>query len=796
MLVSLPLFVLAVLFLPLLIARAEEPAKDLPAPVEQALARAGKNRPELEKALAGAKGEQRRGMLFLIENMPDQDLRSLKADFLLENVDLAYKARKQVPWGARIPEALFLNDVLAYANVDESRDPWRKELYDLCMPLVKDCKTPADAAQAINSKLFAKLKVGYSTKRRLAQQSPKESIEQGKASCTGLSIILSDACRSVAIPARLAGTPMWLNMRGNHTWVEIWDEGWHFTGACEADPKGLDRGWFVADAAQAKKDQPQHAIYAASFRKTTVNFPLVWAPESKVVFAENVTDRYARPAIAAENATRLLVRVWQEGRKTRLPLPVSVIDTDKPELILEGQSRGETADTNDILPFDVLKNHSYTVRVGKPVRLEKQVRTGADKQQIVELEIAAEEKDAPTRGGLTQAQAEEIEKQAAAFFRAPGKEQASWKFEGHLEPLLAKHEEAVRRIVWKAYLDAPIHKAAAKDYADKVVRAGTSVSPYVVREVGQRPKKGWPLVIAMHGGGNAPKELNDSQWGIMQKYYKDQNVIPGYKYLALRAPNDTWNGFYDDAMPPLIINLVRQFLVFGDVDPDKVYLIGYSHGGYGAFFLGPKIPDLFAAVHASAAAPTDGTISPLTLRNTPFTFMIGEKDTAYGRRERCERFSKEIEKLKEDNKGEFPVAMEFKKGYPHSGLPDRDKLKEMLPLTRNPVPVHLTWELTDSVVKHFFWLSVANPEKGESIHARIHGNSVEITTHQVKEFAVHLDSRLVDFDKALLLVVNGHKETLRIKPSMLALCESMMQRGDPELAFTCTIRLHGNKKGP
>ena len=60
-----------------------------------------------------------------------------------------------------------------------------------------------------------------------------------------------------------------------------------------------------------------------------------------------------------------------------------------------------------------------------------------------------------------------------------------------------------------------------------------------------------------------------------------------------------------------------------------------------------RFPDRFAAVHASAAAPTDGTISPLSLRNTRFTFMIGENDTAYGRRERCEKFNQEIQKLKQ-----------------------------------------------------------------------------------------------------------------------------------------------------
>src|SRR5262249_24595966 len=195
-------------------------------------------------------------------------------------------------------------DVLPYANVDEKRDAWRKEFYDLCMPLVKDCKTPTEVVQKLNTELYPKLKVVYSTQRRAANPSPKESIAQGKASCTRLSIILSDACRSVCVPARLVGTPLWADKSGNHTWVEIWDKDWHFTGACEPDPKGLDRGWFTGKAAQAKKDVPENAIYAASFKKTEQHFPLVWARKSTDVPAENVTDRYAKPEKAKPDTSR------------------------------------------------------------------------------------------------------------------------------------------------------------------------------------------------------------------------------------------------------------------------------------------------------------------------------------------------------------------------------------------------------------------------------------------------------------------------------------------------------------
>ncbi len=762
---------------------AEQPTDWWPAEVARALDRSGDNRAELVKALRTVPAEQRKGMAFLLANMPERDRKALRADFLLENVALAYKARAAVPWGRAVPEDVFLNDVLPYANVDEARHPWRKELYELCLPLVKDCKTPGEAAQRLNSTVFKKLNVRYSTARRKPHQSPKESVEQGLASCTGLSILLSDACRSVCVPARLAGTPLWANKRGNHTWVEVWDNGWHFTGACEPDPQGLDRAWFVGDAAQAVKDSPQHAIYAASFKRTGLAFPLVWSPGQKEVQAENVTDRYARKQPADDTKTRVLVRVWAPGRAQRLALPVTVSERDKPEPVGAGQSRGEGADTNDILAFELPPGGEFVLRVGKPVRAEKTFKT-ADKQQTLDVEVPAEKKRA-----LTPEQARQVEKAARDYYTADAAEQAKWHFDPALDRLLKESEPAVREAVWKAYRDAPIHDKLKEDFEANRVRYQKHVSPYKVKKVGKRPEGGWPLFIAMHGGGGAPKAVNDSQWEVMQRYYRDQPSVTGYQYLALRAPNDTWNGFYDDYVPPLVINLIRQFLLFGDVNPDKVYLMGYSHGGYGAFFIGPKIPDRFAAVHSSAAAPTDGAISPVTLRNTRFTYMVGEKDNAYGRRERCLKFSEAVKKLKEQNKGDYPVELELKAGFGHGGLPDRDKIKEMYPFTRNPAPRHLTWELTDPVVTHFYWLAVPQPGKGQALDGEVRDNAVRVTTKGVKQFELALDARLIAWDKPLRVTVDGKEHTLTVRPSFRTLCQTLAERGDPQLAFSWRVRL-------
>ena len=362
-----------------------------PPHVEQALLKAKENRPELVKALTSVPKEQRDGMIFLVANMPEGDLQTLRADFLLENVEFAFKAKVQFPWAKPVPEAIFRNNVLPYANLDESRDPWRRDLFDLCAPVVRDCLTASEAATRLNSVLFNELKVRYSKKRKKPSQSPKESIEQGLASCTGLSILLVDACRSVGIPARVVGTAALVDDLGNHSWVEIWDGDWHFTGACEADPKGLDHGWFEWAASKARKDAPMYAVYAASFQKSAASFPLIWATDRKDVPAENVTDRYTKRAIAKNTKTTLAVRVWDGGQGKRLALPIVVKRAGTSDPLFEGTAKGEQDPLNRCLTFDLVPGSEYVIQVGKPVLIEQAVKASDGIYlQFLDIEVPAQ----------------------------------------------------------------------------------------------------------------------------------------------------------------------------------------------------------------------------------------------------------------------------------------------------------------------------------------------------------------------------------------------------------------------
>ncbi|MEX1223843.1 MAG: transglutaminase-like domain-containing protein, partial [Pirellulales bacterium] len=321
---------------------------------------------------------------FLIAHMPAGDLKSLSAEFLREHVSYAYRARESAAWKETLPEEVFLNYVLPYASVNERRDRWRKDFHERFGPLVKDAKTPSAAAATLNNKIFELVKVRYSTKRPKADQSSYESIEAGLASCTGLSILLVDACRAVGVPARLVGTPLWSDGSGNHTWVEIWDDGWHFTGAAEPTGEALNRAWFVGRAAQAKRDSLPHAIYAVSYKPTPQRFPLVWKLDADFVYAVNVTDRYVKQAEPVPPGhVQLMFRVLgDDGDRRAVKLKLRDIDG---ATLFEGQTKDERFDANDHLTAVVPAQEQLSVELEQADRQESQTIRG-DRPQLLTLE--------------------------------------------------------------------------------------------------------------------------------------------------------------------------------------------------------------------------------------------------------------------------------------------------------------------------------------------------------------------------------------------------------------------------
>lgn len=328
----------------------------------------GERASELTTTLKSTPESQRQGMAYLIGNMPKYDLDTLPVAILEESVEYGYKAREEFSWAKEVSEEIFLNEVLPYSSMDETRELWRAEFYEMLKPVVKDAKTINEAIDTLNKALKTLVKVEYNTKRKKPNQSPAESMSQGMASCSGLSILLTDAFRAVGIPSRIAGTPMWVTREGNHNWSEVNINGeWLFA---EYYFTPLNHSWFLAKAAMADPEKPETWIYATSFAQRDIHFPMVWNMQDKSIGGVDVTQRYrdthAAQVKESKKGTPLSIKMYKNDNCTktsadRVETNVKVKNS-KGEVVGKGKTVGVNADMNDYLTVYIENlDDTYTI---------------------------------------------------------------------------------------------------------------------------------------------------------------------------------------------------------------------------------------------------------------------------------------------------------------------------------------------------------------------------------------------------------------------------------------------------
>ncbi|MFN3192338.1 MAG: transglutaminase domain-containing protein [Aureliella sp.] len=687
--------------------------------LDSALGRAGENRSQLELALKEVPEMQREGMEFLIRYMPERDLTSLKAEFLLTNVRLAYQAWENSNWYDEIPTEVFLNDILPYASITETREDWRSHFYDRFSDLVKDAKTTSEAAAILNNNIFKQLNVKYSTKRKRADQSPSESIEQGLASCSGLSVMLIDACRAVGIPARFVGTPLWSNRSGNHSWVEIYDQGWHFTGACEATGADLNKGWFVDRASQAKRDSRIHAIYATSYKSTSVKFPMVWDRNADYVNAVNVTDRYTRlKEKLPEGVERTMFVAMREGSSDRVPLTLVVTDSDGQE-VFRGTTNDESFDRNDHISVPLEVGSTYQVQFGD-TPADSIEATGNNQLVVFQLKPSGSSDGTDTPSG----EASKNEETASL-----SKQQA---------------DDLINQL-WKAYSDAEKEDRRIENES-REIKIGNRTMPFWYKVFGEKPDNGRRLFISMHGGGSAPPAVNDRQYENQKRLYEPEEGV----YFVPRAPTNTWNLWHEGHIDDFFQRVIENMVLLEGVNPNQVYIMGYSAGGDGVFQLAPRMADRLAAAAMMAGHPNETT--PDGLRNLPFTIHMGGRDAAYKRNEKAAEWKEALADLHQKDPGGYTHEVTIHEGLGH-WVQRRDAVAVpwMSKFSRNTTPELVVWKQDDRTHQRFYWLAVdaENAKARAVVRVKRDGQNFDVEECGVERLAIRLNDDMIDFNQPI-----------------------------------------------
>lgn len=352
-------------------------------------------------------------------------------------------------------------------------------------------------------------------------------------------------------------------------------------------------------------------------------------------------------------------------------------------------------------------------------------------------------------------------------------------------PLTKADAAKAREAIWKAHVAALKSDRAAELKAKKLTD-GQLEMPYDYKVYGSAPAGEKSLWISMHGGGNAPKNVNDGQWENQKKLGDRYGTIAEGVYLSPRAPTNTWNLWHEAHIDRLFARLIEDFVALEGVNPDKVYLMGYSAGGDGVYQMAPRMADWWAAASMMAGHPNDA--SPLSLRNVPFVIQVGGNDSAYNRNKVGAEWGKKLDELeKADPKG-YKHFTKIHDGKPHwMGLEDKIAMPWMAKFSRDPIPETVVWKQSGTTHDRSYWLAVpAGTAKGGAlVTATRAGNTVELTAvENVTKLVVRFDDRMQDLDKPVTVKLKG-KEVFAGSVTRTAgtLLRTLADRGDPKLMF-------------
>ena len=285
---------------------------------------------EIEAGLSLCSEEETLLMKFFYGTMPLRDAGEYSFETFLGYVRHALWLRKTMDWCKKLPEDLFVHDVLYYRINSEDISDCRQFFYEQ----LKDRIAGLDEYQAA-------VEINYWCAEHATYEmaddrtaGPMTMYRSGKGRCGEESTFTVTALRSVGLAARQVYTPRWAHCDDNHAWVEVWVNGeWHFLGACEPEEK-LDRGWFTGPAGQALLIHSRtFGDYAAGEREEVIG-------RDGAVVCHNVTASYTK-------TRRLRIRVRKQDNTPAAHTQVSVEILNMaeyfPAAVLETDEQGETS---------------------------------------------------------------------------------------------------------------------------------------------------------------------------------------------------------------------------------------------------------------------------------------------------------------------------------------------------------------------------------------------------------------------------------------------------------------------
>jgi hypothetical protein len=168
--------------------------------------------------------EQNHGVLDFERKDKIMDAETITADFLITQIDYAFRAWEEWPWAKNLSFDDFCAYVLPYRGSNEPLEPWRKTFFDKYAHIADSMNNPSDpveAAAIINDDI--KTWFGFDPRYYYhpTDQGLSEMMEVGLGRCEDMTNVTIYAMRANGLAVTSDYTPYWANTGNNHAWNAI-----------------------------------------------------------------------------------------------------------------------------------------------------------------------------------------------------------------------------------------------------------------------------------------------------------------------------------------------------------------------------------------------------------------------------------------------------------------------------------------------------------------------------------------------------------------------------------------------
>ena len=329
--------------------------------------------------------------------------------------------------------------------------------------------------------------------------------------------------------------------------------------------------------------------------------------------------------------------------------------------------------------------------------------------------------------------------------------------------------------------------ATAGAFANKELVRGDYTMKLAWTVFGEQPADGRSLYISLHGGGGTAPEVNDQQWDNQQKLYRPAEGV----YLSPRAITNTWDLHFRPESDGFYEEIIRMMVARLGVNPDKVYVMGYSAGGDGVWRLAPRMADHWAAASMMAGHP--GDVSLVNLRNLPFMIWCGALDAAYERNLRCTERIAEMDALQAEDPAGYIHEGHIVEGKEHwMDRVDTAAVAWMARYRRNPIPDKIVWRQEEECKPFFYWIGAPADElaRGKEVRVSRSGNTIALEKCDYSSLTVYLNDAMANLDQPVRVTM-GDRVLFEgpVKRTPAEMRRTLRQRQDPSYLFPVRIEV-------